>query len=114
MEQEQTVFELIGQYIVDSVDVAKWQQAMLDIEIAQQSVGLQGKYVTEAGFEKPFDAPGDYSLAKAILELHRLSNETPSNRWNRATATLSANHDLKLEYAWDQALHDEVQQLSAA
>lgn len=112
MEQEQSVFEMIGQYIVDSIEEQGWQKALLYLEVAEQSVGLRGQYITENGTERPFDAEGDFNLAKAILEFHRLSNENLRNRWNRATATLTASYELTLEYNWNQELYDEVAQLS--
>lgn len=108
MQQQQTVFEQIGQYMVDSVDAPEWRAVFLHIDIVEQSVGLSGEYVDDDGIRRPFDTDADLQLAKALLAFHHASNENPKNRWNRANATLTSAYDFKLEYLWDQQLADEV------
>lgn len=105
---QQTVFEKVGQYIINSIEDTQWREALLRIDIVEQSVGLSGEYVDAQGSRKPYDAEADLQLAKALLAFHRVSNENPRNRWNRATATLNSAYEFKLEYLWDQQLADEL------
>lgn len=85
-----------------------WQKASLHLEVTGSSVGFKG-YLDD---DKRFDAPGGFSLAKSILNLHKITTEGGNNQWNRAIFNLTPNGKFDMEFIWDKDLDEEVRRLS--
>ncbi|MET4084207.1 hypothetical protein ABIB40_004181 [Pedobacter sp. UYP30] len=108
METVDEIYDKLGQAIAGSIGVQNWVKAQLHLEVVGSSVDFKG-YLDETG---RFNAPGGFSLAKSILNLHAITTEGGNNKWNRAIFTLSSTGKFDMEFIWDQELHDEIERLS--
>ncbi|RNL55907.1 hypothetical protein [Pedobacter jejuensis] len=102
------IYEKIGYSITNAIKVDNWNKAQLALEVVGDSVDFKG-YLNE---NEKFDAPGGFSLAKSILNLHEITTEGGNNKWNRAIFTLFSTGKFDMEFIWDQELQDEVERLS--
>ena len=48
----------------------------------------------------------------ALMELHEITTEEGSNKWNQAIYTLTPDGKFDMEFIWDQELQDEIERLS--
>ena len=48
----------------------------------------------------------------ALMELHSITTEGGSNKWNRAIYTLMPDGKFDMEFIGDQELQDEIERLS--
>lgn len=65
------IYKKLGQAVADSIEADNWHKAQLHLEVIGTSVDFKG-YLN--GNER-FDAPGGFSLARSVLELHSITTE---------------------------------------
>lgn len=91
------IYENIAQNLFNAIDKKNWNKAQLALEVVGSSVDFKG-YLNE---NERFDAPGGFSLAKSILNLHEITTEGGNNMWNRAIFTLFSTGKFDMEFIWD-------------
>src|SRR5690242_10086385 len=107
------IYTNIGQAIAGAIDENNWTKAKLDIEIVGDGVvGYTGDYQVE-------NATLDLSVRKIpreirswLKELHGITTAGGNNKWNRAIFSLQPGGKFDMEFIWDQALHDQIENLS--
>jgi hypothetical protein len=110
METVDDIYEKLGQAIMNNIETDNWERAQLHLEVIGSSVDFKG-YLND---NERFDAPGGFSLAKSVLNLHSITTEGGHNKWNRAIFTLTPDGKFDMEFIWDQALQDEIERLANA
>ncbi|MFK8273389.1 hypothetical protein [Capnocytophaga canimorsus] len=106
--QVEEIYLKLAEAIFSNIEKENWKKAMLHLEVAGASVGFKG-FLDE---NERFDAPGGYLLAKAVLDLHKITTEGGNNQWNKAIFTLFPDGNFDMQFIWDQAWHDEIVRLS--
>jgi hypothetical protein len=102
------IYEKLGQAVASSIETDNWHKAQLHLEVIGTSVDFKG-YLND---NERFNAPGGFSLARSVLELHSITTEGGNNKWNRAIFTLSSDGKFDMTFTWDQALQDDVERLA--
>lgn len=108
METINDIYEKLSQAVTNSIETANWKKAQLHLEVIGTSVDFKG-YLND---DERFDAPGGFSLAKSVLNLHSITTEGGNNKWNRAIFTVTPDGSSNMEFIWDQELQDEVERLA--
>ncbi|MBS0031739.1 hypothetical protein ACTJJ0_32405 [Chitinophaga sp. 22321] len=104
METVDDIYEKLVQAVSNSIETNTWRKAQLHLEVLGTSVDFKG-YLND---NERFNAPGGFSLAKSVLNLHSITTEGGNNKWNRAIFTVTPDGKFNMEFIWDQALQDEV------
>ncbi|WP_123846905.1 hypothetical protein [Chitinophaga lutea] len=105
----------IGQSIMNAIEADNWTNAQLNIEIVGTGVvGYTGDYNIGT-------AKHDISVRKIpreirnwLKELHEITTEGGSNKWNKSVFTLSPDGKFDMKFIWDQELYDEIERLAKA
>lgn len=108
METVDDIYKKLGQAITNSIETADWHKAQLHLEVIGTSVDFKG-FLNDSD---RFNAPGGFSLAKSVLNLHAITTQEGNNKWNRAIFTLTPDGKFDMEFIWDQELHNEVERLA--
>jgi hypothetical protein len=108
METVDQIYEKLAKAIIDSITKPDWHKAELHLEVIGSSVDFKG-YLNE---NERLNAPGGFSLAKSVLNLHSITSLGGNNTWNRAIFTLTPDGEFNMEFIWDQDLQDEVERLA--
>jgi len=105
------IYHKIGQSIVDSLD-EEWINAKLEIKHTEGSTKFYLNYFSSSNIPKNSAYPAlDYSIVKAVKELHKITTEGDNNKWNRLEYKLTSEGEMDLEFIWDQQLFDELENL---
>ncbi|WP_293943815.1 MULTISPECIES: immunity protein YezG family protein [unclassified Sphingobacterium] len=110
-----TVDEIYGSITnnINSVINEEWIKAELNIEAIGEMASFTGNYINSNNEKKQIDVDEfDFQLTFDILELHKITTEDDSNRWNKAFFFLRSDGEFEMQFVWDQELHDEVVRLS--
>ncbi|KAA2242751.1 hypothetical protein F0L74_09495 [Chitinophaga agrisoli] len=100
----------IGQGMAGAIEESSWTKARLLIKVVGTGVvGYTGDYqIRETGHDMSVrKIPRDIRLW--IRELHEITTEGGSNKWNRAVFTLLPDGKFDMEFIWDQELQDEIE-----
>jgi hypothetical protein len=108
METVDDIYKKLGQAIINSIETDDWNKAQLHLEVIGSSVDFKG-FLND---NDRFNAPGGFSLAKSVLNLHAITTEEDNNKWNRAIFTLTPDGKFNMEFIWDQELHDQIEKLN--
>lgn len=110
METVNDIYEKLGQAVMSNIETDNWSKAQLHLEVIGGSVDFKG-FLND---NERFNAPGGFSLAKSVLNLHAITTEGGSNKWNKAIFTLTPEGKFDMEFIWDQEFQDEVERLAKA
>ncbi len=105
------IYHTIGQSIVDSLD-ENWTKARLHVRYSGKSAGFHLNYWESEMMHNSEYTALDYSVYKAVSELHQITTEGDHNRWNRLEFNLSEDGDMDLQFIWDKELNDQIQRFS--
>jgi hypothetical protein len=107
------IYLKIGEEIVKVIENDNWTNARLEFEIVGEGVvGYTGDYL-ENNLTKDMSVENiDDDITEWISELHAITTEGGSNRWNKSVFSLTPDGKFDMEFIWDQELHDEVERLS--
>ncbi len=107
------IYVNIGQGISNAIDEPHWTNAKLDIEIVGDGVvGYTGDYQVNSNTIDLSVRKIPRDIRNWLKELHSITTEGGSNKWNRAVFTLEPQGKFEMEFIWDQELHDEIEKLS--
>lgn len=108
METVDEIYEKLAKAVLSSIETDDWRKAHLHLEVIGTSVDFKG-YLNDS---ERFNAPGGFSLARSVLNLHSITTEKSNNKWNRGIFTLMPDGKFDMEFIWDQALQDEIEGLA--
>lgn len=103
----------ISKGIIQGIPVT-WSQAVLEVELHALAIKLSGGYLQEGtGEASSFRFLREHKkvLIHDLIELHLITNKDEQNRWNTMNYNLHRNGEYKINYAWDQALADEIEKI---
>jgi hypothetical protein len=107
------IYLKIGEEIVKVIETGVWTNSRLEFEITGEGVvGYTGDYLEN---NEPMDISVENindDIADWINELHEITTEGGSNRWNKSVFTMTPDGKFDMEFIWDQELHDEVERLA--
>lgn len=95
------IYRHVGQALAGSV-AEPWSEIRLHVDVIDGSVGLTGDYTRAAGEVADLDVRKlDYSVSKALRNLHRLTASSAHEPWSKAVFSLKSDgaFDLKYDYA---------------
>lgn len=102
LDTPEGIYRHVGQALADSV-AEPWSEIRLRIDMVEGSVGLTGDYTrASSGEVADLDVRKlDYSVSKAVRNLHRLTGSSAHEPWSKAVFALKADgaFDLKYDYA---------------
>lgn len=105
------IYQNIAKNISEAIK-EDWQHAVLRLEVLDGMVSNTGVYYDAKDQEKQLDVEEfDFQLTFDILELHRITTEGNSNKWNGAVYELSSDGKFYMEFIWDQDFQDEVERI---
>lgn len=105
------IYQNIAKNISEAIK-EDWQHAVLRLEVLDGMVSNTGVYYDAKDQEKQLDVEEfDFQLTFDILELHRITTEGSSNKWNGAVYELSSDGKFDMEFIWDQDFQDEVERI---
>ena len=99
------VYHAIAQNIVQAIE-ADWKHAEVCFERDEDYGGFKCSYSDSEGKLSDFDV--SYSTYKNFKQLHLITSEDESNRWNKAKFTLYPTGKFNIDFEWDQDLADEI------
>ncbi|WP_252180146.1 hypothetical protein [Endozoicomonas sp. 4G] len=88
-----------------------WNTAHITAErTGDDALSLEGGYDKGEGVFTPFKFRNfDRRIIVDFHQLHKITTEGGSNRWNRARYTLHRDGKISIDFQWDQKLADEVE-----
>ena len=101
------IYQGIGQAISDAIP-EDWAFAVLKIERGDGMVGYTGTYTDNVGQEKELDMWTFSYNTDYVNELHAITTEGGSNRWNRLYFKLYPTGKFEMDFVWDQEREDRV------
>ena len=104
------IYLSIAKNVANSI-TNEWSIAVLEIERADSdAISFSGDYSYNGEKEslnfRNFDRK---TLKLDSHNLHEITTEGGSNKWNRAKFTLSPSGEFEIDFEWDQALADEIE-----
>lgn len=107
------IYSSIGQSISTSIEEGNWTKARLNVEIVGDGVvGYSGEYEISGDIKDISVRKISRDIRNWIRELHGITTEGESNKWNRAVFSLTSDGKFDVNFIWDQTLHDEVERLA--
>ena len=101
IDSPEGIYRHVGQALADSV-AEPWSEIRLHVDVIDGSVGLTGDYTKTAGGVADLDVRKlDYTVSKALRNLHRLTASSAHEPWSKAVFSLKSDgaFDLKYDYA---------------
>ncbi len=105
------IYKKIGQKLFEHFDSDNWNEAVLRIMRVDSTVGFEGEYRDKANEVQDIEVTFGYTESKYIHELYAITTEGGSNKWNRLVFRLWPEGRFDIAFAWDQELHDELENL---
>lgn len=108
---QKEIFNLLANGIIDDLPQGlKFKEAILNIMRLEGVVEFKSHVIDTNGEKINLEVSMGYKYAKAVLELYTLTQtEFPIHEnWNRAKYTLFPEGKMEIEYSWDEALQNEV------
>lgn len=85
----------------------------MKIEKLGEMASFSGHYINANQEKNQLDVDEfDFQLTFDILELHEITTQGGSNRWNKAIYTLTSSGQFNMQLIWDQELQDEIERLA--
>lgn len=107
------IYSNIAQSIAGSIEDDNWTTAKLIIEIvADGVVGYSGEYEAGGDIKDIFVRKISRDIRSWIRELHKVTTQGGSNKWNRAVFSLARDGKFHMDFIWDQALQDDIERLA--
>jgi hypothetical protein len=107
------IYSSIAQSIFNSIEDENWTKAMLNIEIVGDGVvGYSGEYEISGGIKDISVRKISRDIRSWVKELHRITTEGETNKWNRAAFNLTPDGKFNIDFIWDQTLQDEIERLA--
>jgi len=107
------IYSSIGQSILSSIEDGNWTKARLDIEIVGDGVvGYSGEYEIIGDIKDISVRKISRDIRNWVRELHKITTEGESNKWNRAVFSLTPDGKFDMNFIWDQALQDDIERLA--
>jgi hypothetical protein len=92
------IYRHVAAQLAESTSEA-WSEIRLHISIIDGSVGLTGDYDRAQGGTIDLDVRRlDYSVSKALRNLHRLTVQEGQEPWSEAVFTFKANGEFALRF----------------
>ena len=104
----QDIYLSIARGMTESINV-DWEQASIDIEWFGDAGDFSGQYQNGESVSY-FEV--DDNIFDDVEELHEITTENDSNKWNRAVFNLKPTGEFNIEFSWDQELADEIERLN--
>ena len=104
----QEIYLSIADGIVNSIK-NDWETASIEIEWFGDAGDFSGNY--KVGTSVSYFEVDD-SIFDDIEELHEITTENDSNKWNRAVFNLKPTGEFNIDFSWDQELADEIERLN--
>lgn len=112
---EQEVFENIASHIYNSQINGNWDYAVLKFILIDNSVEFNLNFYTNKSAQstKLINA---FDCSTKVHQLYDLTVTHPleHQNWNRAIFTLYPSDEFEIEYIWDEALEQELNNLEIA
>lgn len=112
--------EIFNEIAISIIDVLpqgeQFTRAILEIERLSGKVGITGYYFTPEEVKRWLNIFSFRFGSQCIEDLYQITQtQSPIHvNWNRAKYTLYPEGKMKIEYIWDQALQDEVDNYNQA
>jgi len=87
-----------------------WKVCKIEVEFFEDAAEFDVSYINNN--EQVIDLSGGYNLFKLFKELHNITTEGAENKWNRSKFTLEPTGKFNIDFEWDQALADEIEDFS--
>jgi hypothetical protein len=112
---QKEIFNLLANGIIDDLPSGQeFKEAVLNIMCLKNVVEFSGYYINNVNQKINLEINMGYTYAKAVLELHQITQSVPPKHinWNRAIYRLYPDAKMKIEYSWDEQLQNEVDRLN--
>lgn len=109
MREAEDIYLDIANLVVDAIE-DEWRNAVIYIEYFGDAADFEARYETHQLAYKDFIT--HHSISDLLKELDSIINPDNTKPWNRAKFYLEPDGEFSMEFAWDQALADEIQRLS--
>jgi hypothetical protein len=113
---QKEIFNLLANGIIDDLPVGQqFKEVVLNIMCLKGVVEFNGYYSDINEQRNNLDVSMGYIYAKAVLELHEITQSMPPVHinWNRAIYRLYPDAKMSIEYSWDEQLQNEVDRLNS-
>ena len=108
------IYNNIAQNMLDNLP-SEWIEALIDVERgASDALKLSGGYSSlDSEFTSFKFRNFDRRIINDFHELYKIMTQGDSNQWNRAKFKLTPDNKFSIDFDWDQALADEIEQLNS-
>lgn len=106
MRTEDEIYVSLDQGIRLSLS-SLWDQAWINITWLDDSIGVDGEYISPETDEVQFFSVQDQAFDD-LEELYQIMMKRGDARWNRARYTLRPQGEFSFDMEWDQTLADQV------
>uniref|UniRef100_UPI0040484E48 hypothetical protein n=1 Tax=Rheinheimera sp. TaxID=1869214 RepID=UPI0040484E48 len=112
-ETVEDIYTSYAQNIHNSLEDG-WDRVVLEIEYsAEDAIAFKGHFENRGSkLSLSFRKFDRRKLVSDTRALHKITTYNDSNNWNRAIFIIDKSSNFKIEFIWDQALADEVDQLA--
>ncbi len=104
----QEIYSSIADGIANSIK-NDWETASIEIEWFGDAGDFSGNY--KVGVSVNYFEVDD-SIFDDVEELHEITTENDSNKWNRAVFNLKPTGEFNIDFSWNQELADEIERLN--
>lgn len=113
--QQKEIFNLLAIGLINDIPHGlKFKEAVLNITRLEGVVEFSSYVVNLDNSKTNLNVSMGYKYAKAVLELHTITQINPPyhKNWNRAKYTLFPEGTMEIEYIFDELLQNEVDRLN--
>ena len=100
------IYNSLAKGIVDQLS-SEWETAWINAKVLDDAAGVDGEYRVEGADKVSYFNVKDEAFDD-FEELHQITTEGGSNRWNRAKFILERSGKFSIDFEWDQQLEDEI------
>lgn len=101
------IYEIVAINIANNIEVDTWEKALLFIHGGDNSMGIDGMYISDNKEYNINVHNFDEDVEFALMELHEITTEGGGNTWNYAVFTLWPSGEFNIDFSWDEEYADE-------
>lgn len=110
------IFIQLSETLEQCLESKDWKKAVLEITRLDNAVRFTGYFIDNLQNQQNINVRFGFYDAEAVHQLYDLTVTHPleHQNWNRAIFTLYPSDEFEIEYIWDEALEQELNNLEIA
>ena len=108
------IYNSVAQNMLVNIGRQEWSKAVIEVEYyGDDALKMKGGFHQKNTDFTSFKFRNfDRKIVNDFQQLHEITTENDSNKWNRAVFYLKPTGEFNIDFSWGQELADEIERLN--